>query len=165
MFHIVKISLQLCLLDYNTTPCIIILLRGEKTMYILTVEDYISAAHQLIGYKGRCENIHGHNWKIEISVCGEKLNDIGIMIDFHDLKAMIKEVLDEFDHKNLNDVDVFKSLNPSSEHLSRIIYENMSIKLGQYSKDNNTEIKLLSIVVWESATCRSAYQNNFLNST
>jgi len=130
-------------------------------MYILTIEDYISAAHQLKGYKGKCENIHGHNWKVEISVYGQKLNDIGILIDFHDLKDMLKEVLQQFDHKNLNDIQEFAKQNPSSELLSKIIYEKIDKMLKQYSHTNKTNINVLSVTVWESATCRSTYQKKF----
>jgi 6-pyruvoyltetrahydropterin/6-carboxytetrahydropterin synthase len=130
-------------------------------MYILTIEDYISAAHQLKGYKGKCENIHGHNWKVEISVYGQKLNDIGILIDFHDLKDMLKEVLQQFDHKNLNDVKEFTKQNPSSELLSKIIYQKLDKMLKQYSRTNKTNINVLSVTVWESATCRSTYQKKF----
>jgi len=130
-------------------------------MYILTIEDYISAAHQLKGYKGKCENIHGHNWKVEISVYGQKLNDIGILIDFHDLKDMLKEVLQQFDHKNLNDIQEFAKQNPSSELLSKIIYQKLDKMLKQYSHTNKTNINVLSVTVWESATCRSTYQKKF----
>lgn len=130
-------------------------------MYILTIEDYISAAHQLKGYKGKCENIHGHNWKVEVSVYGKKLNDIGILIDFHDLKDMLKAVLQEFDHKNLNDIKEFTHQNPSSELLSKIIYQKIEKMLKQYSKNHATNIHILSVTVWESATCRSTYQKKF----
>lgn len=130
-------------------------------MYILTIEDYISSAHQLKGYRGKCENIHGHNWKIEVSVYGDTLNDIGVLIDFHDLKSMLKQVLQKFDHKNLNDCEEFKSINPSSENLSKIIYENMNNMVAAYSCANNVNIKVFSVTVWESATCRSSYQCNF----
>ena len=119
-------------------------------MYILTIEDYISAAHQLKGYKGKCENIHGHNWKVEVSVYGHKLNDIGILIDFHDLKDMLKTVLQEFAHQN-----------PSSELLSKIIYQKIEKMLKQYSQNHSTNINVLSVTVWESATCRSTYQKKF----
>lgn len=130
-------------------------------MYILTIEDYISAAHQLKGYKGKCENIHGHNWKVEITVYGQKLNNIGMLVDFHDLKGMLKEVLQQFDHKNLNDVDEFVKQNPSSELLSKIIYKKIDKMLKQYSRINKININTLSVTVWESATCRSTYQEKF----
>lgn len=126
-------------------------------MYILTIEDYISAAHQLKGYKGKCENIHGHNWKVELSVCGEKLNEIGLLIDFHDLKDILKKVISQFDHKNLNDTEAFAHQNPSSELLSKIIYEKAGELLKKYSELNNTDISIYSVTVWESATCRSTF--------
>lgn len=130
-------------------------------MYILTIEDYISAAHQLRGYKGKCENIHGHNWKVEVSVYGEKLNELGILIDFHDVKDMVKEVLNQFDHKNLNDTEEFAYQNPSSELLSKIIYQRIDKMLKQYCRTHKSKINILSVTVWESATCRSTYQEKF----
>ncbi|TFH42678.1 MAG: 6-pyruvoyl tetrahydropterin synthase family protein, partial [Chrysiogenales bacterium] len=66
-------------------------------MYRLTIHDYFSSAHQLKGYRGECEGVHGHNWKVEVEVEGEGLNDIGLLVDFHDLKAILKEVIDPLD--------------------------------------------------------------------
>jgi len=86
-------------------------------MYILTVEDSFAAAHQLNGYMGKCENLHGHNWKIELEVAGHVLNDIGLLIDFHDLKDILKSVLADLDHVNLNETELFSTINPSSENI------------------------------------------------
>lgn len=123
-------------------------------MYVLTVEDHFASAHQLRGYKGKCENIHGHNWKIVVSVQGTELNDIGLLIDFHEIKAALKDVFEVLDHKNLNDVQYFKEHNPSSENIARYIAEQMEEKLAFH----NEKVAVESVTVWESHTSRCTYK-------
>ncbi len=122
-------------------------------MYILTVEDKFSSAHQLRGYKGKCENIHGHNWKVVLSVKGENLNNIGLLIDFNDLKSMLKKVTDLLDHKNINEVTPFEELNPSSENIAKFISDKIGTELTESFKD----ITVDSVTVWESDTSRCTY--------
>ena len=122
-------------------------------MYILTVEDNFASAHQLRGYKGKCENLHGHNWKIVVEVQGNNLNDIGLLVDFHELKKMLKNVLDCLDHKNLNEVVPFDKINPSSENICKYIYDKISEEL----KNGNYNAQMKSVTVWESATSRCSY--------
>ncbi len=90
-------------------------------MFELTVEDSFDAAHALRGYDGPCENLHGHTWKVQVFLKGEKLNKLGLLEDFKNIKKRLQTVLAEFDHKNLNDLALFQKLNPSSENLARII--------------------------------------------
>lgn len=99
-------------------------------MFELTVCDEFSAAHQLRGYEGACENLHGHNWKVEVAVRGSQLNEIGILIDFKELKKALKEILSELDHCHLNEHPAFRDLNPSSENLARFIFERLEEKLA-----------------------------------
>ena len=99
-------------------------------MFELTVRDEFSAAHQLRGYEGACENLHGHNWKVEVVVRGSRLNEIGILIDFKELKKALKEILSELDHRHLNEHPAFKDRNPSSENLARFIFERLEEKLA-----------------------------------
>jgi 6-pyruvoyltetrahydropterin/6-carboxytetrahydropterin synthase len=122
-------------------------------MYILTVEDKFSSAHQLRGYKGKCENIHGHNWKVVLSVKGEILNNIGLLIDFTDLKSMLKKVTEMLDHKNINEVPPFEELNPSSENIAKFISDIIQSELTK-SFDG---IIVDSVTVWESDTSRCCY--------
>jgi 6-pyruvoyltetrahydropterin/6-carboxytetrahydropterin synthase len=123
-------------------------------MYILTVEDSFSSAHQLRGYKGKCENIHGHNWKIVVELSGEKLNDIGILIDFHEIKAILKNILSLLDHTNINDISPFDTINPSSENLSQYIYDELTLRL----ESTTEEVSAHSVTVWESDTSRCTYK-------
>ncbi len=126
-------------------------------MYYLTIEDHFSSAHQLRGYKGKCENLHGHNWRVVLTVRGEKLNDIGILIDFHDLKKYLKIIMNDLDHINLNDLVPFDRVNPSSENISSWIFSRISVLL----KENGfTDIIADAVTVYESDTSRCTYRES-----
>jgi len=116
-------------------------------MYQLTVEDTFDAAHALRGYAGPCENLHGHTWKVQVELQGEKLNKIGLLEDFKTIQKHLKEILCEFDHNHLNEIAIFKTQNPSSENLARIIYEKLKQKLKAISK----------VTVYESPTTCASY--------
>lgn len=122
-------------------------------MYILTVEDTFASAHQLRGYKGKCENIHGHNWKVVLKIKGSKLNNIGLLIDFHDLKDILKSITGLLDHKNINEVPPFDEINPSSELIAKFICG----KTAEELKKHGDHIQVDSVTVWESATSRCTY--------
>ncbi|HOP62274.1 MAG TPA: 6-carboxytetrahydropterin synthase QueD [Spirochaetota bacterium] len=122
-------------------------------MYVLTIEDHFASAHQLRGYKGKCENIHGHNWKVVMNVKGEQLNDIGLLIDFHELKAILKNITDYLDHKNINEIEPFDRINPSSENIAKFIAERAQEELQKTSE----ELAVESVTVWESETSRCTF--------
>jgi 6-pyruvoyltetrahydropterin/6-carboxytetrahydropterin synthase len=121
-------------------------------MYKLMIETSFASAHQLRGYKGKCENLHGHNWKVQAYVTTEKLNEIDIAIDFHDLKKITNEIVAQLDHKFLNDIFPFTEKNPSSENIARWIFE--SLKKGLASYEN---VKVSAVTVWESETASATY--------
>lgn len=120
-------------------------------MYELTIDLNFSAAHQLRGYKGKCENMHGHNWKVQISVMADKLNEIDIAIDFHDLKKIAREVITPLDHSFLNDIFPFTEKNPSSENVAKWIYDSMRKRI------NTDNLQVSSVTVWESDTASASY--------
>jgi 6-pyruvoyltetrahydropterin/6-carboxytetrahydropterin synthase len=121
-------------------------------VYEIYVTDYFAAAHFLRGYNGNCSNLHGHNWKVEAYIQCTKLNKLGIGVDFRDVKKVVKSVLKGLDHTNLNEVTQFESINPTSENISRFLYNELSQRL-------NTEyIKVKKIMVFESTGCGSSYQ-------
>ncbi len=120
-------------------------------MYELTLLDVFSAAHRLPGTGGRCEQLHGHNWKVEVRVRADAVNKVGMVIDFHDLKAMTREVLEGLDHILLNDHGAFKDQLPTAENLAHYIYTELSRRLPA------NEIHLDRIRVWESETTAAAY--------
>lgn len=112
-------------------------------MYQISVESHFDAAHYLRGYKGKCENLHGHRYRVAVNISKDKLNDIGLAYDFSDLKRQLNEALDQFDHNCLNDLEPFDKINPSAENIATVIYEKLKAKL-----EENTVI--LNIQVWES---------------
>lgn len=124
--------------------------RALSKMYELSIETQFAAAHQLRGYKGKCENMHGHNWRVQVSISSEKLNDIGIVIDFNDLKKITNEVISALDHSYLNEVFPFTEINPSSENIAKWIFESLKKRLED-------SVKVNSITVWESENSSATY--------
>lgn len=116
-------------------------------MYSIKVEMNFSSAHNLRGYKGKCESLHGHNWKVEAVVSGDKPDKSGMLLDFRFLKDRLNKVLEKLDHKYLNDVPYFKKVNPTSENIARYIYDCMRPEVPA----------LKSITVWESDNSCATY--------
>jgi 6-pyruvoyltetrahydropterin/6-carboxytetrahydropterin synthase len=112
-------------------------------MYQVSVEGHFDAAHYLRDYGGKCENIHGHRFKVVVSLKTSKLNETGLAYDFVELKRHLNEVIDRFDHVSLNDVPPFDKINPSSENIAATIYEQLK---GLFSGG----VSLSSVEVWES---------------
>ncbi|OQB74150.1 MAG: 6-carboxy-5,6,7,8-tetrahydropterin synthase [candidate division TA06 bacterium ADurb.Bin131] len=120
-------------------------------MFELTVSGYFSGAHRLRGYKGKCEKLHGHNWKVEVVVSGE-IDESGMVIDFTILKQCLEKVLSTLDHKYLNNIPYFKKRNPSSENTALYIFLRIKKLLINY----NVQVK--KVVVWENEKqCASYY--------
>jgi len=117
-------------------------------MYSVKVEGSFSSAHNLRGYKGKCEELHGHNWKVEALAQSPNLNKTGMVRDFHDLKGELNKILEKLDHKYLNKISYFKKSNPTSENITRFIYEKLKSKIP--------EIK--SVTVWESPDSSATYE-------
>lgn len=122
-------------------------------MYELKVITQFAAAHQLRNYTGKCERLHGHNWKVEVILRGEKLNNTGLLIDFKEVKEATDRILEELDHSFLNELPQFKDQNPSSENIAVYIFENLSSKL------NNNQIKVSKVTAWESDSASASYTN------
>src|SRR4030042_3536061 len=95
-------------------------------MYHVSIETDFSAAHRLRNYKGLCENLHGHNWRVEVTVCSEVLDNAGMVIDFSMLKQKTKVIIDLLDHQYLNEAPPFTDINPSSENLAAYIFDQLS---------------------------------------
>jgi len=120
-------------------------------VYELKIVSQVAAAHQLREFQGKCEQLHGHNWKIEVYVTGDTLGEDGLLIDFGLIKKDTKKVLEELDHKFLNELEPFKEENPSSENIARYIYESLSHTL------NNDAIRISKVTAWESDTACATY--------
>lgn len=120
-------------------------------MFELTVKSSFAAAHRLRDYSGKCENLHGHNWVVEVRVRAESLNDVGLAVDFKDLKSATDAVLDSLDHKFLNDLEAFKEMNPSSENIARWIFGSLTRRLSGLG------VGLREVSVWENPNCCATY--------
>jgi 6-pyruvoyltetrahydropterin/6-carboxytetrahydropterin synthase len=120
-------------------------------MYEVAIKKTFSAAHRISEIGGKCEALHGHNFLVEISVTSESLNEEGLLIDFRTLKRWTEEVLDQLDHKYLNDIDYFKKLNPSSEQIARYLYDRIEERARQ------ARVHLSRVTVWESENSCAAY--------
>jgi 6-pyruvoyltetrahydropterin/6-carboxytetrahydropterin synthase len=111
-------------------------------MFELTVKGEFSSAHFLRDYNGKCRNLHGHTWKVAVTIKGAKLNKIGVMADFVELKSHLHGLMDRLDHKCLNDLKFFKAHNPTTENIARFIY-------AEYGKLVRP-LKMVRVQVWES---------------
>ncbi|MFO7811869.1 MAG: 6-carboxytetrahydropterin synthase QueD [Pelovirga sp.] len=120
-------------------------------MFHLSIITSFAAAHNLLHYQGDCENLHGHNWKVEVTVSAEDLDKSGLGIDFKILKKHTREVMNYLDHKYLNDLDAFKDISPSSEQIARFIFEQIEKSLQAY------EVIVQKVTVWESDNAYAAY--------
>ncbi len=120
-------------------------------MFEVSVREDFSAAHRLKGYPGKCEHLHGHNWTVEVFVRAEKLNAIGVAIDFGEIRAALMAVLAELDHKNLSEIPPFDEENPSSENIARYVYAKLSRALS------SGEIKLSKVSVHETPESCASY--------
>ena len=124
-------------------------------MFDLKVLSGFSSAHALRGYNGKCENIHGHNWQVELVVSSEKLNGTGLVIDFKDLKGYLNEVMEMLDHKFINETEFFAGTNPSAENIAKFIFVEMENKL---SSDNNCKnITVNRVNVYETSSSMASY--------
>jgi 6-pyruvoyltetrahydropterin/6-carboxytetrahydropterin synthase len=119
------------------------------------IERDFSSAHQLRGYKGKCENLHGHNYKLEIYAKGEELNNIGLLIDFGDLKKAADEIVKYLDHRNLNELPPFdEDLNPSAENIARDVLEDLNSQVG------DDRVKVHKVRCFETPTSVATYQTD-----
>ncbi len=119
-------------------------------MFELVVETDFSAAHNLREYKGQCEKLHGHNWKVQVVLKAEKLDKLGMVMDFREVKSVIGEIMNKFDHTYLNELADFKVLNPTTENLSKILYDELKNTLPR-------GVKVSRVTTWESERCGATY--------
>jgi 6-pyruvoyltetrahydropterin/6-carboxytetrahydropterin synthase len=120
-------------------------------MYKITVLSHFSGAHRLRSLHGKCEELHGHNWKVEVSVVSDRLNKEGVVIDFTVLKQKVEKVLNPLDHHYLNDLSYFSAKEPSSENIARYIFDRLKAELKGY------HAVLKEVTAWESETSCATY--------
>ena len=123
-------------------------------MYEVTVEDSFAAGHYLRNYKGKCENPHGHNYKVRITLQGSDLDHAGLLLDFKELKLVMKPVIERLDHQMINDIAPFTTLNPSAENLAKYFYDETNARLKNSTSDRVT---VKEVTVWETDTTTARY--------
>jgi len=117
-------------------------------MFSVKVEADFSSAHNLRRYKGKCESLHGHNWKIEVTACAETLDKTGMVVDFKVLRKALHACLEKLDHKYLNEIPYFKKVNPTSENIAEYIYETLKRRVKN----------IRSVTVWENDSSCATYE-------
>ncbi len=120
-------------------------------MFEITIIKSFSAAHLLAEIGGQCEELHGHNFKVEVTVGGSRLTNEGILIDFRLVKKWLKEILDKMDHQHLNDLSFFSEQNPSSENIAYYVFQEMKIRV------KGAEVRVIQVKVWESESSVVTY--------
>ena len=120
-------------------------------MYELKVVTKFAAAHQLTMVGAKCENMHGHNWKIEVCVTGEKLDDGGVVLDFGEIKKHVADIMSMLDHKYLNELECFQQSQPSSENIARLVAGELQQKI------DNQSVRVSRVTAWESDDASATY--------
>ena len=123
-------------------------------MFEVAVEQSFASAHALRNYKGRCENVHGHNWKVRVVIEGEKLDATGMLVDFLDVKSFMGEILDRIDHQFLNEVPPFDSINPSAENIAEYFYQQLTGKFAE----TPVPVRIREIKIWETEIQSATYR-------
>jgi len=123
-------------------------------MFEVTVEDSFAAGHYLRNYRGKCENPHGHNYKVRVTLAGQELDKAGLLLDFKELREVMKPVIDRLDHQMINDVEPFTELNPSAENLAKYFYDETTSRLHS-STDGRVWVK--TVTVFETDTTTATY--------
>ncbi|HTA67615.1 MAG TPA: 6-carboxytetrahydropterin synthase QueD [Bryobacteraceae bacterium] len=122
-------------------------------MFEVSVEQTFAAGHALRNYKGKCENVHGHNYRVRITVQGDQLDSTGLLVDFLDVKSLIGGVVDYLDHQFINDLPPFDELNPSAENIAKYFYDRVSGGLR-----NEVPVRVSEVKVWETDTSSAVYR-------
>ena len=122
-------------------------------MFEVTIEETFAAGHALRNYHGKCENVHGHNYRCQVTLEGGELDEIGLLVDFVELKRVVHGVLDRMDHQWLNDFPPFDRLNPSAENIARYIFEQVSEELKL-----REGVRVGSVRLWETDTAHATYR-------
>jgi 6-pyruvoyltetrahydropterin/6-carboxytetrahydropterin synthase len=123
-------------------------------MYEVTVEADFSSGHYLRNYQGKCENPHGHNYKVRVTLAGRELDKAGLLLDFKLLKNVLRPVIDRLDHQMLNDLEPFIELNPSAENLARYFYDETNLQLAEMTSGR---VRVKDCTIWETDTTTATY--------
>jgi len=122
-------------------------------MFQVSVEETFSAGHALRGYKGKCENVHGHNYRVQITLEGPHLDNIGLLVDFTRVKQVMRDIIKRLDHQFINDLEPFTTVNPSAENMAKYFFE----EVGSQLKDLPPGATVKNVVIWETDTACAKY--------
>jgi len=123
-------------------------------MYEVTVEAGFSSGHYLRNYRGKCENPHGHNYKVRVTLAGQTLDATGLLLDFKLLKHVMRPVIDRIDHQMLNELAPFTDINPSAENLARYFYDETNVQLAEMTQ---SRVRVKDCTIWETDTTTATY--------
>lgn len=123
-------------------------------MFEVTVEDSFAAGHYLRNYKGKCEKPHGHNYRIRVALAGRELDKAGLLLDFKDLREVMKHLMERLDHQMINDLEPFTVLNPSAENIAKYFYDQANAELAHITNDR---VRIKSVTVFETDTTAATY--------
>jgi 6-pyruvoyltetrahydropterin/6-carboxytetrahydropterin synthase len=123
-------------------------------MYQVSVEETFSSGHALRGYRGKCENVHGHNYRVQVTLAGPQLDNIGLLLDFTELKRILRGIIAGLDHQFLNDLDAFKTVNPSAENLAKYFYDETQRQLTSLPDGAG----ITQVTVWETDTASAQFR-------
>jgi len=122
-------------------------------MFEVTIEETFAAGHALRNYRGKCENVHGHNYRCQLTIEGAQLDSVGLLVDFVELKKVLHAVIDRLDHQWLNDLPPFDALNPSAENIAKYIHDEVSAGLGA-----RNGVRIGAVRLWETDTSSATYR-------
>jgi 6-pyruvoyltetrahydropterin/6-carboxytetrahydropterin synthase len=123
-------------------------------MFQVSVEETFSAGHALRNYHGKCENVHGHNYRVRVTLEGPQLDSIGLLCDFTQVKQVMRQIIGGLDHQFMNDLEVFRTVNPSAENLAKYFYDEVTRGL----KDLPLGARVRDTMVWETDTTSAQYR-------
>jgi len=123
-------------------------------MFQVSVTETFSSGHALRGYKGKCENVHGHNYRVQIKLTGPQLDNIGLLVDFTELKRVLRGIIAVLDHQFLNDLEPFKTVNPSAENLAKYFYDETQRQLPSLPAGAH----ITEVTVWETDTASAQFR-------
>jgi len=122
-------------------------------MFQVSVEETFSSGHALRGYKGKCENVHGHNYRVQVTLEGPQLDNIGLLVDFTQLKQVLRDIIKRLDHQFINDLEPFTTINPSAENMAKYFYDEVSRQL----KGLPPGAHVTHAIIWETDTASARY--------
>lgn len=122
-------------------------------MFEVTVQQTFASGHSLRNYRGKCENVHGHNYKVEVTFEGDSLNSTGLLVDFVEVKGLMHKVIGYLDHQYINDLKPFDELNPSAENLAKYFHDEISAGIAR-----ENPVRISKVRIWETDNTAAVYR-------